>query len=155
MLNKVILIGTCGKDPESRFFPSGDKQVTLSLATSERWKDKNGEKQEKTSWHNLVFNRGLADIVEQYVSKGSKIYIEGKIDYQQWESEGVKKYQTRILVSEMKMLDGKKGGDSQPRQQAQAKPQSQTSNANNAPYEDFSDDIPFASLNNLIKNHII
>ena len=74
MLNKVTLIGSCGKDPESRFFPSGDRQVTISLATAKRWKDKqSGERKEKTSWHNLAFNGKLADIVDQYVKKGSKM----------------------------------------------------------------------------------
>jgi len=149
MYSKTILIGSCGQDPEVRFFPSGDKVATVSLATSRRWKDKqSGEKKEKTQWHNLVFNRGLADVVEQYVTKGSKLSVEGEIDYQQWEKDGVKHYATRILVSNMVMLDSKKDGDNEPRRQPQssndqAKPAHQPP-ANGAPYvDDFDDSIPF------------
>jgi len=142
MLNKVTLIGSCGKDPESRFFPSGDRQVTLSLATSERWKDKqSGERKEKTSWHNLAFNGKLADIVDQYVKKGSKIYVEGKIDYQEWEKDGVKKYMTRIVVDNMVMLDSKSEGQAQG--SAPAQQQAKPAPANGAPYNDFDDSIPF------------
>ena len=145
MYNKVILIGACGNDPEIRLFPSGDKVATVSLATSRRRKDKQtNEKKEKTQWHNLVFNRGLADVVEQYVTKGSKLSVEGEIDYQQWEKDGVKHYATRILVSNMVMLDSKKDGDSEPKAASrpstsyQAKPP--TPPANDLP---FDDDIPF------------
>ncbi len=145
MYNKVILIGSCGNDHEIRFFPSGDKVATVSLATSRRWKDKQtNEKKEKTQWHNLVFNRGLADVVEQYVTKGCKLSVEGEIDYQQWEKDGVKHYATRILVSNMVMLDSKKDGDSEPKAASrpstsyQAKPP--TPPANDLP---FDDDIPF------------
>jgi single-strand DNA-binding protein len=141
MLNKVTLIGSCGKDPESRFFPSGDRQVTLSLATSERWKDKqSGERKEKTSWHNLAFNGKLADIVDQYVKKGSKIYVEGKIDYQEWEKDGVKKYMTRIVVDNMVMLDSKSEGQAQSSAPAQQQTPAHKAPANDAPYDD---DIPF------------
>ena len=148
MLNKCQLIGRLGKDPETRFFPSGDQQTTVSIATSRRWKDKNtGERKEKTSWHNLVFNRGLAKIAAEYLKKGSNIYVEGEIDYQEWEKDGVKHYATKIIVSDMKMLDGK--GDSQqaspaqsPAPPRQAAPQPGPSQAS---YDyDFDDDtIPF------------
>jgi single-strand DNA-binding protein len=141
MLNKVTLIGSCGKDPESRFFPSGDRQVTISLATSERWKDKqSGERKEKTSWHNLAFNGKLADIVDQYVKKGSKIYVEGKIDYQEWEKDGVKKYMTRIVVDNMVMLDSKSEGQAQSSAPSQQQAPAHKAPANDAPYDD---DIPF------------
>ena len=141
MLNKVTLIGSCGKDPESRFFPSGDRQVTISLATSERWKDKqSGERKEKTSWHNLVFNGGLADIVDQWVKKGSKIYVGGKIDYQEWEKDGVKKYMTRIVVDNMVMLDSKSEGQAQSSAPSQQQAPAHKAPANDAPYDD---DIPF------------
>ena len=152
MYNKVILIGSCGNDPEIRFFPSGDKVATISLATSRRWKDKQtNEKKEKTQWHNLVFNRGLADVVEQYVTKGSKLSVEGEIDYQQWEKDGVKHYATRILVSNMVMLDSKKDGDSEPRAasrpstgQSRTTAQPPAQPTNGVPYaDDFNDDIPF------------
>lgn len=141
MLNKVTLIGSCGKDPESLFFPSGGKQVTISLATSERWKDKqSGERKEKTSWHNLVFNGGLADVVDQYVKKGSKIYVAGKLDYQEWEKDGVKKYMTRIVVDNMVMLDSKSEGQAQSSAPSQQQALAHKAPANDAPYDD---DIPF------------
>ena len=141
MLNKVTLIGSCGKDPESRFFPSGDRQVTISLATSEQWKDKqSGERKEKTSWHNLAFNGKLADIVDQHVKKGSKIYVDGKIDYQEWEKDGVKKYMTRIVVDNMVMLDSKSEGQAQSSAPSQQQAPAHKAPANDAPYDD---DIPF------------
>ena len=141
MLNIVTLIGSCGKDPESRFFPSGDRQVTISLATSERWKDKqSGERKEKTSWHNLVFNGGLADIVDQWVKKGSKIYVGGNIDYQEWEKDGVKKYMTRIVVDNMVMLDSKSEGQAQSSAPSQQQALAHKAPANDAPYDDY---IPF------------
>lgn len=141
MLNKVTLIGSCGKDPESRFFPSGGKKVTISLATSERWKDKqSGERKEKTSWHNLVFNGGLADVVDQYVKKGSKIYVGGKIDYREWEKDGVKKYMTQIVVDDMVMLDSKSEGQAQSSAPSQQQAPAHKAPANDAPYDD---DIPF------------
>ena len=143
MLNKVQLIGRLGKDPETRFFPSGDQQTTVSLATSRSWKDKNtGERKQKTSWHNLVFNRGLAKVAADYLKKGSNIFVEGEIDYQEWEKDGVKRYATRILVTEMHMLDnrngtGNTGGENQ------NTGNSQSSNQPPANYDDFDDDIPF------------
>jgi single-strand DNA-binding protein len=134
MLNKVFLLGSLGKDPESRYFPSGDQQVTVSLATSKRWKDKQtGEKKEKTAWHNLVFNGGLAKVASEYLTKGSKVHIIGEIDYQEWESDGQKKYMTRILVTDMTMLGGK--GDSQ----QQSKPAQNSA----PPVDDDFEDIPF------------
>jgi single-strand DNA-binding protein len=126
MINKVILLGTCGKEPETRFFSNGDQQTTISLATSQRWKDKDGEKHEKTSWHNLIFSRGLARIASEYIHKGSKIYIEGEIDYQEWEGKGgEKKYRTVIQVLEMQMLGDK------------------NTTKRDAPADDFNDDIEF------------
>lgn len=151
MMNKVFLIGSCGKDPESRSFPSGDQQVTISLATSKRWKDKStNERREKTSWHNLVFNGGLAKVAGEYLKKGSKIHVIGEIDYQEWEKDGVKKYATRILVSEMNMLDSKSGGNGQHTEQKPA------NNAHSAgSYDDYDDDIPFDSLNWQIRSHLL
>ena len=142
MLNKVQLIGRLGKDPETRFFPSGDQQTTVSMATSRSWKDKNtGERKQKTSWHNLVFNRGLAKVAADYLKKGSNIFVEGEIDYQEWEKDGVKRYATRILVTEMHMLDTRSGGSSGENQNTG---NSQSSNQPPpANYDDFDDDIPF------------
>ena len=137
MLNIIQLIGQLGKDPESKFYPNGDQQTTFSLATSERWKDKNsGERKEKVSWHSIVTNRGLAKVAGDYLKKGSKVYIGGKIDYQEWEKDGVKHYRTRIIADELHMLDGKSQSDQSERPQSQ--PSSNASQSN----DDF-DDIPF------------
>ena len=137
MLNKISLIGQLGKDPESKFYPNGDQQTTFSLATSERWKDKNsGERKEKVAWHSIVTNRGLAKVAGDYLKKGSKVYIGGKIDYQEWEKDGVKHYRTRIIADELHMLDGKSQSDQSERPQSQ--PSSNASQSN----DDF-DDIPF------------
>ena len=137
MLNKLIGIGRLTKDPEVRFFPNGDQQTTASLVTSRTWKDKQtGERKEKASFHNLVFSRGLAKVVADYCKKGSLINVEGEIDYQEWEKDGVKKYMTRILVSDMKMLDSRQQGEQQ-QQQRQTAPQ------NNNNYDDIDSDIPF------------
>lgn len=115
-VNKVILIGNVGNDPEVRSMQSGDKVANISLATSESWKDKNsGEKREKTEWHRVVVFGKLADIVEQYVRKGSKLYIEGTLETRSWEAQdGQKRYSTEIVLrgfnSTLAMLDGKQGG---------------------------------------------
>jgi single-strand DNA-binding protein len=118
-VNKVILLGNVGTEPETRQLPSGGSVTSLSLATSEAWKDKNtGQQQEKTEWHKIVsFNR-LAEIMAQYVKKGSKIYIEGSLRTRSWEQDGVKRYATEIVANEMQLLDGKPEGQQAPRQQA-------------------------------------
>ena len=112
MLNKVTLIGNIGADPEFRTFDNGDRVANLSLATSERWKDKNsGEKKEKTEWHRVVVFGKLVEIIESYVKKGSKLYLEGQIETRSWEQDGQKKYSTEIVLrgfnSKLVMLDGK------------------------------------------------
>jgi len=111
MLNKVQLIGRTGKEPEVRHMTSGDAVANISLATTESWKDKAGDKQEKTEWHNLVFYRGLAEVVAEYVKKGALIYIEGKLTTEKYEKDGVDHYTTKIVVSEMKMLGGNNKAD--------------------------------------------
>lgn len=108
MLNKVQLIGRLGKDPELRSMTNGDAVANVSLATTESWKDKEGQKQEKTEWHNLVFYRGLAEVVGEYLKKGALIYIEGKLTTEKYEKDGEDRYITKIVVSEMKMLGGNK-----------------------------------------------
>ena len=108
MLNKVQLIGRLGKDPEIRYTQGSEAVANVSLATSESWKDKNGEKQEKTEWHNLVFYRRLAEVVGEHLKKGSLIYIEGKITTEKYQKDGEDRYATKIVVSEMKMLGGNK-----------------------------------------------
>ena len=110
-VNKVILVGRLGKDPDVKKMTNGESVTNVTLATSENWKDKSGAKQEKTEWHNLVFYRRLAEIAGQYLNKGSQIYIEGKLQTRKWQSkEGQDRYTTEIIVSEMQMLGGKAGG---------------------------------------------
>jgi single-strand DNA-binding protein len=110
-VNKVILIGRLGKDPETRYMPNGEAVTNVSLATSERWKDKNGEKQERTEWHNLTFYRRLAEIAGEYLKKGSQVYVEGRIQTRKWQDkDGRDRYTTDIIVNEMTMLDSKGGG---------------------------------------------
>lgn len=110
-VNKVILVGNVGKDPETRYLPSGGAVTNLALATSETWKDKNtGQPQEKTEWHRVVFFNRLAEIVNEYVRKGSKLYIEGSLRTRSWEQDGVTKYATEIVANEMQMLDSRGAG---------------------------------------------
>ena len=116
-VNKVILVGNLGNDPEVRNLPSGGKVVNLSVATSERWKDRNtGEQREKTEWHRVViFSEGLARVAEQYLRKGSKVYIEGQLQTRKWQDQqGVEKYTTEIVLQrfrgELTLLDGRAGG---------------------------------------------
>lgn len=109
-VNKVILIGNVGKDPEVRQSADGRKIVNLTLATSDTWKDKSGAKQEKTEWHRIViFNQGLADVAERYVKKGSKLYVEGALQTRKWTDKGVEKYTTEVVLSgfngELSILD--------------------------------------------------
>ena len=110
-VNKVILVGNLGNDPEVRY--SQDVAIAnVSLATSEVWNDKNtGEKRERTEWHRVVFFRRLAEIVEQYLSKGSKIYVEGRLQTRSWEQDGVKRYSTEIVAEQMQMLDSRGDGE--------------------------------------------
>ncbi len=112
-VNKCIIIGRLGKDPEVRAIPSGVKLANFSLATDESYKDKEGVKHEKTEWHNCVAWRGLAEVIEKYVKKGDLIYIEGKLTTEKYEKDGVTKYTTKIVVDQMTMLGGKKDGGGQ------------------------------------------
>ncbi len=107
-VNKVILIGNLGGDPEIKQISSGATVANVTLATNESWTDKSGQKQERTEWHRLVFWNKLAEIVGQYLKKGSKIYCEGRLQTRQWENkEGAKMYTTEISVTDMQMLDGR------------------------------------------------
>jgi single-strand DNA-binding protein len=117
-VNKVILVGNLGKDPEVRRMTSGEPVVNLSLATSESWRDKaSGERKEKTEWHRVViFNKNLADVAEKYLKKGSKVYVEGQLQTRKWtDKDGAEKYSTEIVLQnfrgELTMLDGRSGGE--------------------------------------------
>lgn len=110
-VNKVILVATVGRDPEVKYMPSGGAVVNLSAATNESWKDKaTGEKKERTEWHKLTFYNRLAEIVGEYVRKGQQIYIEGRLRTRDYEKDGQKHYVTEIMVDEMQMLGGGRGG---------------------------------------------
>jgi single-strand DNA-binding protein len=113
-VNKAILVGNVGKDPEVKFLPSGSPVANFSLATSERYKDKSGEFQERTEWHNLVAYDRLAEIVRDYVKKGAKLYVEGRIQTRSWDDKqsGQKRYMTEISVREMVLLSGRGEGES-------------------------------------------
>ncbi len=115
-VNKVILIGNLGKDPEVKYTPSGVPVAKFSIATNERFKDKAGEWQDRTEWHNIVAWQRLAEIIGEYVKKGSKIYIEGKLQTSSWEDKqsGEKKYRTEIVAQELVLLGGRGEGDSGP-----------------------------------------
>ena len=143
MLNKVQIIGRVGKDPEVRYATNGDAIANFTVATSERYKDKQtGEAVEKTEWHNVSAFRRLGEIVGEYVRKGALIYIEGKIQTRKYEKDGVTHYATGIVASEMKMLGGK--NDNQ-QQQGQPRPQQKPvpSQSSGGGFDDMDDDIPF------------
>ena len=122
-LNKVMIIGNLGRDPEIRSFSNGGKMANLRIATSETWKDKTtGEKKERTEWHTVsIMNEGLVGVVERYLKKGSKVYIEGQLETRKWQDQsGADKYSTEIVLrgfgGTLQMLDGKSGGQDQQRQ---------------------------------------
>lgn len=149
-VNKVILIGRLGQDPETKYMPSGNAVTNVSLATSESWKDKQtGQKQEKTEWHRVVFFNRLAEIAGEYLRKGLNVYIEGSLRTRKWQGQdGQDRYTTEIVASNMRMLDSR--GDNQgqqqqaPQQQYQKPPQQQVPAPQPAPgMDDFDDDIPF------------
>lgn len=154
-VNKVILVGNLGADPESRYMPNGDAVVNIRLATTESWKDKaSGEKKELTEWHRVVFYRKLAEIAGQYLKKGSQVYIEGRLRTRKWQGQdGQERYTTEIEANEMQMLGRREGmgqssyeggGGGGGRPAARPAPQSQN---NSAPmgggFGDVEDDIPF------------
>ena len=160
-LNKVILIGNLGRDPETRYAPSGDAICNLTLATTEVWKDRtSGERREATEWHRVVFFGRVAEVAGQYLRKGSQIYVEGRLQTRKWQDQnGQDRYTTEIRGDEMKMLGRREGGDapmrapdsgydapapaSRPAPAAAPRPQSQAPAASSSGFGDFDDDIPF------------
>jgi single-strand DNA-binding protein len=152
-INKVILIGNLGADPETRYMPSGGAVTNIRLATSETWKDKqSGEQKERTEWHNVVFFNRLAEIASEYLRKGSKVYVEGSLRTRKWQGQdGQDRYTTEIVANEMQMLDSRGPGGEQARGSAGAgRPQrSQQGAAAPEPemapsgFDSFDDDIPF------------
>jgi single-strand DNA-binding protein len=154
-INKVILVGNLGKDPEARTMQSGDEVVNLSIATSESWKDKtSGERKERTEWHRVViFNQNIAKVAKSYLKKGSKVYIEGQLETRSWEQDGQKKYSTEIVLrpyrGELTMLDGKSGGgssfqDNEPAgYESGGGFQAKAASGGKARVDEFEDEIPF------------
>jgi single-strand DNA-binding protein len=135
-VNKVILIGNLGKDPETRYMPNGDAVTNITVATTDAWKDKSGEKQEKTEWHRVTFYRKLAEIVGEYLKKGSQVYIEGRLETKKWtDKEGIERYTTEIIASDMKMLGSKPGAADSER--------TKTTTQSGTGFDDLDSDIPF------------
>ena len=168
-VNKVILVGNLGRDPEVRFMPNGEAVCNFSIATTDSWKDKAGAKQERTEWHNIVMYRKLAEIAGEYLKKGRPVYVEGRLQTRKWQTkEGQDRYTTEIIADQMQMLGGKDGGSSNAsydggmdqsnggndENYSQAPAKQSTSSAKQAPasskpvssgsgFDDFEDDIPF------------
>ena len=167
-VNKVILVGNLGRDPEVRFMPNGEAVCNFSIATTENWKDKSGVKQEKTEWHNIVMYRKLAEIAGEYLKKGRPVYVEGRLQTRKWEKDGVTRYSTEIVADSMQMLGGKDSGGSTANydggmdqnggnddfNQSAPKPSNsqtaakqtnnqQSTNKSSGNFDDFEDDIPF------------
>jgi len=154
-VNKVILMGNLGRDPEVRFMPNGDAVCNFSIATTDSWKDKAGERQEKTEWHNIVMYRRLAEIAGEYLKKGRPVYLEGRLQTRKWQTkEGQDRYTTEIIADSMQMLGGRDGAptqDSQQSSQPEAKDEfdqtpsrnSQSESTSSSSFDEFEDDIPF------------
>lgn len=171
-INKVILVGNLGRDPETRYMPSGGAVTNVSVATSKSWKDKDsGEQKDRTEWHRVVFFNRLAEVAGEYLKRGSKVYVEGELRTRDWEKDGQKHYTTEIVASEMQMLDsrgemggggysagggngggnsaGNPGGNPDPNSGSSGAPSGGGSTSGPAddfgppPTDDFDDDIPF------------
>jgi single-strand DNA-binding protein len=152
-VNKVILVGNLGRDPETRYMPEGGAITNISVATTENWKDKSGEKQEKTEWHRVAFFGRLAEIAGEYLKKGSQVYIEGRLQTRKWQDkDGADKYTTEVVASVMQMLgsrQGMGGGSSageppESREPAAARSgAAKPAKAAGGKFDDFEDDIPF------------
>ena len=153
-VNKVILIGNLGRDPETRYMPDGGAVTNVSIATTETWKDKNGEKQEKTEWHRVAFFGKLAEIAGEYLKKGSQVYVEGRLQTRKWQDkDGQDKYTTEIVADRMQMLGsrqgmggGAAGGEREaPDRGESTRPAGKPAGAKPAgsKFDDFEDDIPF------------
>jgi single-strand DNA-binding protein len=162
-VNKVILVGNLGRDPEVRFMPNGEAVCNFSIATTDSWKDKAGAKQERTEWHNIVMYRKLAEIAGEYLKKGRPVYVEGRLQTRKWQTkEGQDRYTTEIIADQMQMLGGREGGNSNASydgamDQGGGDSYNQTSEKQSNPatsspkpaaatgsgFDDFEDDIPF------------
>ncbi len=172
-VNKVILVGNLGRDPEMRFMPNGEAVCNFSIATTDSWKDKAGVKQDRTEWHNIVMYRKLAEIAGEYLKKGSSVYVEGRLQTRKWQTkEGQDRYTTEIISDQMQMLGGRVGAggasanyddgmdqsvggqvnynqaptrqaDKPANKQAPANSSANSSSTSSSGFDDFEDDIPF------------
>ena len=165
-VNKVILVGNLGRDPEVRYMPNGEAVCNFSIATTDSWKDKSGAKQERTEWHNIVMYRKLAEIAGEYLKKGRPVYVEGRLQTRKWQTkEGQDRYTTEIIADQMQMLGGRDGGSSNAsydggmdqsngmddssysqapaRSAAPAQAAAKPAAAGGSGFDDFDDDIPF------------
>ena len=150
-VNKVILLGNLGRDPELRFLPNGDAVCNFSIATTDSWKDKAGEKQEKTEWHNIVMYRKLAEIAGEYLKKGRLVYLEGRLQTRKWQTkDGQDRYTTEIVADNMQMLGGRDAGtqstsknefNQEPKKNDNPSKADDSSAASS--FDEFEDDIPF------------
>lgn len=156
-VNKVILVGNLGRDPEMRYMPSGDAIANFSVATTDNWKDKNGQKQERTEWHRISMFGKLAEIAGEYLKKGSSVYIEGRLQTRKWQDkEGNERQTTEVVADRMQMLGGRSSGnayEAMDDEDQSAPPQRQPASApaqkpaaapaSGSGFDDFEDDIPF------------
>jgi single-strand DNA-binding protein len=160
-VNKVILVGNLGRDPEVRYMPNGEAVCNFSIATTDNWKDKNGQKQERTEWHNIVMYRKLAEIAGEYLKKGRPVYVEGRLQTRKWQTkEGQDRYTTEIIADQMQMLGGRDSGGSNasyddmnqdqdsgqsaaPARQSAPAAQAAKPAAGGSSFDEFDDDIPF------------
>ena len=144
-INKVILVGNLGADPDTRYMPSGGAVTNLSVATSEQWKDKqSGEQKERTEWHKVAMFGRLAEISAEYLRKGSQVYIEGKLRTRKWQDrDGNDRWTTEVIADEMQMLGGRGGGGAPSRGSDESYSQSQPAPRAAEPADEFDDDIPF------------
>lgn len=151
-VNKVILIGNLGRDPETRYMPDGGAITNVSIATTETWKDKNGDKQEKTEWHRVAFFGKLAEIAGEYLKKGSQVYVEGRLQTRKWQDkDGQDKYTTEIVANAMQMLGSRQGmggaapdmGEREPGGASRPPASKPAAAKTGGKFDDFEDDIPF------------
>lgn len=146
-VNKAIVLGNCGKDPELRYTQAGVAVCTISLATTRKWKSKDGNPNEETEWHRVTFFDRLAEIVAEYVRKGSPLYVEGRLKTEKYEKDGVDRYTTMIVADQMQLLGGRDDGERQERPQRQERAPAPRSRApapaSKGGFDDMDDDVPF------------
>lgn len=150
-VNKVILIGNLGRDPETRYMSNGEAVTNITVATTDIWKDRNGEKQEKTEWHRVTFYRKLAEIAGEYLKKGRQVYVEGRLETRKWtDKTGNDRYTTEIIATDMKMLGSRSGSgsfennDTETGDSFSSSPAKQSDSARSGSgFDDMEDDIPF------------